>query len=293
MKSAFVSIIGRPSAGKSTLINRLCHEKVSIVSPVPQTTRNSIRGILTRQDGQLVFVDTPGYHISDRKFNLQLKEVAEASLEGIDLVLYLIDTTRPPGEEEEDIIRLLRFHSEHMIIGLNKTDDKRSRAGETRRYLEEVFPGVPQFEISALTGRGTEELLTEIFKKAPEGELMYPRDIYTDQEPEFRIREIIREKAIGKVREEIPHALYVEVADMEMRGEEPRQTLWVRAFLMVERESQKGILVGKGGRNIKEIRLSAQKELNDLFPYRIQLDLQVKANPKWRTRDHLLKDQIF
>ena len=293
MKSAFVAIIGRPSAGKSTLINRLCGEKVSIVSPVPQTTRNSIRGILSAGEGQLVFVDTPGYHNSDRKFNLQLKEVAESALEGIDLVLYLLDATRPPGEEEEDITRLLRFHSGHLVAAVNKIDNRRCRKEDTLAFLAERFPEAPAFPISALSGQGVEALLAALWERAPEGELMYPRDLYTDQEPEFRIREIIREKAIGKVREEVPHALYVEVADTEFRGEPPRQTLWVRAFLMVERESQKGILVGKGGATIKDIRLSAQKELNDLFPYRIQLDLQVKANPKWRSRDALLKDQIF
>ncbi len=293
MKSAFVAIIGRPSAGKSTLINTLCGEKVSIVSSVPQTTRNSIRGILTRPEGQFVFVDTPGYHNSEKKINLHMKDVAESALEGIDLILYIIDTTRHPGKEEEDITRLLRFHSKKLIIAMNKTDEKRSMLKESRVYARSVFPDSPLFEISALKETGISELLSGLWEMAPEGELMYPDDIYTDQEPEFRIKEIIREKAIAKVREEIPHALYVEIADTEMRGEAPRQTLWVRAFLIAERESQKGILVGKGGENIKEIRKGAQKELSEIFPYRIMLDLQVKSNPKWRNKDNIIKKHIY
>ena len=293
MKSGFVAIIGRPSAGKSTLINYLCGEKVSIVSPHPQTTRNSIRGVLTRPEGQIVFVDTPGYHFSEKKINLQMKGVAEDALEGIDLVLYLLDSTRPPGREEEDITRLLKMHRGKLLIALNKTDDKHSREKTVRAYAAKEFPDEPVFEISALTGEGIPELLSTLWEKSPEGELMYPCDIYTDQEPEFRIKEIIREKAIEIAREEIPHAIYVEVADTEFRGEPPKQTLWVRAFLVTERESQKGILVGKKGANIKEIRKGAQRELNELFPYRVLLDLQVKANPKWRNKDHIIKKQIY
>ncbi|MBI9104792.1 MAG: GTPase Era [Spirochaetales bacterium] len=293
MKSAFTAIIGRPSAGKSTLINTLCEEKVSIVSPVPQTTRNSIRGVLTRPEGQIVFVDTPGYHFSEKKINLHMKDVAEGALEGIDLVIYLIDTSRHPGKEEEDITRLLTFHRKKLLIVLNKTDAKASMIKETRAYALSVFPEAPVFEISALKGSGIPELLKGLWEMAPEGELMYPTDIYTDQDPEFRIKEIIREKAISIAREEIPHAIYVEIADTEFRGEQPKQTLWVRAFLVTERESQKGILVGKKGENIKEIRKSAQKELSDIFPYRVMLDLQVKANPKWRNKENIIKKQIY
>lgn len=298
MKSAFVAIIGRPSSGKSTLLNRITGEKVSIVSPTPQTTRNSIRGILTAPEGQLVFVDTPGYHDSDKKLNLRLKEVAENSLDGIDLILYLTDSIRPPGREEESIIRLLVNREARIFAGVNKIDHPKSRPAEMEEFVRRNLPEVPVFRLSGISGQGVDELLAALWEGAPEGDPMYPGDFYTDQEPEFRIREIIREKAITGAREELPHAVYVEIADTEMREEEgrdgrAREVLWVRAFLMVERESQKGILVGKGGQNIKTIRLSAQKELNRIFPYRVELDLRVKANPKWKSQDSLLKGQIF
>jgi len=293
MKAAFISIIGRPSAGKSTLINALCGEKVSIVSPVPQTTRNAIRGILTRPEGQLVFVDTPGYHHSDKNFNLKLKDVAEHSLEGIDLVLYLLDTTRPPGPEEESVAELLAGHQIPVLVGLNKTDNPRSRPEESREWISHRFSQSPVLTLSALTGEGVPELLAALYEASPEGDLLYPEDIYTDQEPDFRIKEVIREKAIARAREELPHALYVEVADMEMTQlENGKSRLWVRAFLMVERDSQKGILVGQGGKTIKEIRLEAQKELNELFPYRVNLDLMVKVKKNWRHNESILKDVI-
>ena len=215
MRSAFVSILGRPSAGKSTLINTLCGAKVSIVSPIPQTTRNTIRGILNRPEKQIVFVDTPGYHHSEKSFNLHLKGVAESSLEGIDLILYLLDTTRPPGLEEEDLAKLLLAQKIPLVVGLNKADHPRSRENKMRAWIAGRFPKTPTYALSALKEEGIEPLLTALFEAAPGSELLYPRDIYTDQEPEFRIKEIIREKAITKAQEELPHALYVEIADME------------------------------------------------------------------------------
>ncbi|MDR1894321.1 MAG: GTPase Era [Spirochaetales bacterium] len=296
-KAAFVALLGRPSSGKSTLINRLCGEKVSIVAASPQTTRNAIRGILNRPEGQLIFVDTPGYHRSEKRFNRRLKEVTENSLEGIDLAVYVLDSTRPPGEEEQDLAGFLAAHPLPLLGAVNKIDSPQSRPQETEAFLTAgalKLRGI--FPISAATGEGVEELIAALFAFAPPGERMYPQDLYTDQSPEFRIREIIREKALEIAREEIPHALYVEIADLELKppsGGAQRERLWVRAFLVAERESQKGILVGKGGANIRFIRLAAQKELNRLFPYRVDLDLRVKTNPGWRHNEGLLKREVF
>ena len=299
MKSAFVSIIGRPSAGKSTLLNKICGEKVSIVSPVPQTTRNKIRGIITRDEGQLIFIDTPGYHNSDKKFNNYLKELAGSSLEEADLVLYVMDTTRPPGKEEEELLALLGPVSGKTLIILNKTDLHESDPQRAADFVDEMLPGTfsPEviFPVSAESGDGVDAVIGRLFDKAPEGDLMYPEDYYTDQQPEFRVMEIIREKAIATSRQELPHSIYVEIADMEMKYNEdgsPKK-LWVRAFLVAERESQKGILVGRGGENIKNIRGEAQRELNRIFPYRVQLDLRVKVNQKWRRNDGLLKRMLY
>jgi len=299
MKSAFVSIIGRPSAGKSTLLNKICGEKVSIVSPVPQTTRNKIRGIITRDAGQLIFIDTPGYHNSDKKFNNYLKGLAGSSLEESDLIIYVVDTTRAPGKEEEELLELLKPVAEKTLILLNKTDLPDKNIPRAAAYIEEMAPEVfsPEsiFPVSAESGDGINRVLQHLFDMAPEGELMYPADYYTDQQPEFRVMEIIREKAINISRQELPHSIYVEIADMEMKYNEDGSVkkMWVRAFLVAERDSQKGILVGHGGENIKNVRGEAQRELNQIFPYRVQLDLRVKVNQKWRRNDGLLKRMLY
>jgi len=319
MKAAVVLIIGRPSTGKSTLLNRFCEEHVAIVAAVPQTTRNRIRGIVTEERGQIVFIDTPGLHSSDRKLNLRLKAMVAESLDEVDIVLYLLDSTRPPGDEERAIAALVRPHKKQVVAALTKIDilPPRSHRDAALSFLAAELPGTPVVSVSGVTGDGVKELLTLLFERAPEGEAMYPEEYYTDQPPEFRVSEIIRGEAISRVREEVPHALYVEIADMELpdadasrnlglpetrdhgsaaEGEHPAgrvQTMWIRAFIVVERESQKGILVGRGGRVIKEIRVASQREIARLFPYRISLDLRVKVDPKWRSNDRLLKRILY
>ncbi len=288
-RTAIVAIIGRPSAGKSTFLNTASGEKVSIVSPMPQTTRNAIRGIVNGSRGQLIFIDTPGYHESDKKFNLMLKAVAHDRLPEADCILYLVDASREPGREEEVICRMLESVSDKVVIGINKTDLPDARPGIVRLFLQQNLRRVGDdriFEISAEKDTNIDPLLIRLFDLAPEGEPLYPEEFYTDQDVDFRIAEIIREKAILNTREEIPHAIYVEIADLEMRknGKE----LWARAFLVVERDSQKSMVIGKGASMIKKIRLSAVKDLNEIFPYRINLDLQVKVNKNWRQKDPIL-----
>ncbi len=286
-KSAIISIIGRPSSGKSTLLNYLCKAKVSIVSPTPQTTRNKIRGIVNRKQGQIVFIDTPGFHKSEKKLNLHLRNLVISSLNEVDMVLYLIDISRDIGEEERDTIKLLFTTSSFkgtVIIALNKSDIKKN-------YIDKIKAELAKYElkhepilISAQTGDNVEELLNILFEYAPTGPQLYPDDLYTDQNPEFRISEIIREKAINKTYQELPHSIYVEIADMEMHDE----VLWVRGFIFVERESQKGILIGKKGTVLKQIINESQRDFRDLFPYKIFVDLRVKVKPKWRKKDNLL-----
>lgn len=321
MKAAVISIVGRPSAGKSTLLNRICGEKISIVSPSPQTTRNTIRGILTDPRGQLIFVDTPGFHLSDKKINLRMRSLVMESLKEIDAVLYVVDTTRPPGEEEAAIARVLAADPTLVVVALNKADLPPFSGEGQRALLSKLFPGTPFYEISAMTGSGVPELVDRLFDQAPEGDQMYPEEFFTDQDPEFRISEIIREKAIERVRQEVPHSLYVEIADMELPSDDGRprahsveasansdggtpadlegdldgrheQRLWIRAFVVIERESQKRILIGRGGSMIKEIRVAAQREIEAVFPYHVYLDLRVKVNPKWRKSEPTLKRLI-
>ncbi len=294
MKAAFTAIIGRPSVGKSTLINAICGQKVSITAPSPQTTRNTIRGIYSEERGQIVFLDTPGFHDSEKKMNRYLKETALGSLNEIDSILYVVDTTRPPGKEETELMNLLLPRKNDIIAVLNKCDIASPRRTEIRKLVEENLEPAYIVETSSAKGTGLEELKTLLFDINPEGDPYYPSEYYTDQEPSFRASEIIRELAINRVNQELPHSIYVEIADMEERAVETasgetKYKLWIRAFLVVEKESQKGILVGKKGARIIEIKKLARKELEKIFPQRIELDLRVKVNPKWRNKDSLLK----
>ncbi|MDR1838394.1 MAG: GTPase Era [Treponema sp.] len=285
-KCGFVALVGRPSVGKSTLLNRMCGEKVAIVSGVPQTTRNAIRGIVNREQGQLVFVDTPGRHISQKKLNKKLMEVSERALEDCELVLYVLDATRAPGHEEEEVASLLKPLAEKIVVAVNKTDAPGADINRAEEFVSASFAAPRHcFAISAKTGQGIDELLAALFSIAPEGEAFYGEDYYTDQETSFRIAEIIREKAINRLRQELPHSLYVDIADMELK----ESRLWVRAFIIVERESQKGMVVGKGGEMIKAIRLAALNDLKNIFDWKIDLDLRVKTGKDWRHNDNTLR----
>jgi len=319
-KCAFVTIIGRPSVGKSTLLNKMCGEKVAIVSRIPQTTRNAIRGIVNREEGQLVFVDTPGRHSSEKKMNKKLMEVSNRSLADSDLALYVMDASRAPGAEEDEIIALLSPLAAKTVIAINKIDLPNADTGKMIEFInncskknsyadaeneekpavsssapvrpeENLFSSV--FYISAVTGEGVEELLTALFAMSPEGQPFYGEEYYTDQETGFRIAEIIRGQAINRLRQELPHSLYVEIADMEFKEtENDNGTLWVRAFIIVERESQKGMVVGKGGEMIKKIRIAALKELKNIFDWKIDLDIRVKTGKDWRHNDNILRKII-
>lgn len=292
MKSAFVAIVGRPSSGKSTLMNALCGHKVSIVSPIPQTTRNQVRGIVNRGDqGQLVFLDTPGFHLSEKKFNKTMMDNVTRSISDSDVAVYLIDASRKAGPEEEGLMTRLASLRKPLVVALNKTELVPNFADSLEEWVREKLQPKAVVRISALKQTGLEAFFDALLEHAPEGQPFYPTEYYTDQDPSFRISEIIREQAINRLNDEIPHALYVEVADREIRPAdgETKETLWLRVFLIVERESQVGIVVGKGGDKIKEIRQAAQKELGKIFSQRIHLDLRCKADPKWRSKDHLIQ----
>ena len=293
LHSGFVAIIGRPSAGKSTFLNTACQEEVSIVSPIPQTTRNAIKGIVNTSYGQLVFIDTPGYHDSEKKLNLRLKNVTENQLEDIDGVLYIIDSTREIGEEELHTASLLKNLQDKTVVAINKTDLPTSKSEKAIKLIKENLPLVDNsciFEISAQKDIGINEVLKALYQKVPENSPIYDEELYTDQNLSFRICEIIRGEAINRLEQEIPHAVYVEVADVEHRNEGKK--LWIRAFLCVERDSQKGIVIGKNASKIKEIRLAAIKKLSQIYIQKIDLDLQVKVDKNWRQRDYTLNKLI-
>ena len=293
LKTAVVAIIGRPSAGKSTFLNTACQEDVSIVSPIPQTTRNAIKGIVNTSFGQLVFIDTPGYHDSEKKLNLRLKSVTEEQLDGIDCVLYMIDSTRAVGDEELHTAELIKKYEDKTVVAINKTDLPSSKPAAVRDFLSKSLGNIPAeriLEISAKNDVGINEVLKALYSISPVGEPMYDEEVYTDQDLTFRVCEIIRGEAINRLKDEIPHAVYVQVADIEHRNEGKK--LWIRAFLCVERESQKGIVIGKGASKIKEIRTAAARKLSEIYIQKIDLDLQVKVDKNWRQHDNTLNKII-
>ena len=289
-KSAFVAVVGRPSSGKSTLMNALCGEKISIVSPVPQTTKNTIRGIVNRPEGQLVFLDTPGIHDSDKRLNQRLRDIAREALGEADLVLYVMDSTRPAGREEKAIADLLAPYAGKTLAAINKTDAADADPSHAGAFLAETLPGIEAVEISALRGDGVPGLLSRLFARAPEGPAWYPEEYYTDQEPVFRIAEVIREKVLLHTRDELPHAVYVEYRDSGKRGD---GALVYEADLVVERDSQKGILIGAKGATIKRIREEAERDLADIFPYPVVLSLRVRVRANWKKDEKLLKKLFY
>ncbi len=300
-KSAFVAIVGRPSSGKSTLLNALCGAKVSIVSPVPQTTRNAVRGIINRDEGQLVFIDTPGFHISERKLNIKLKNVALSALGDADIVVYVLDSTREPGPEEEALASNFSVPSgsadtvhkgsrRKMVVAINKIDAKDADVARAVQFVAEHLPAATIVRISALTGEGLDELVSALLGLAEEGPQWYPPEYYTDQDPVFRIAEIIREKAINHTREELPHALFIDFVDSRKLED---GSLEASYDIVVERESQKGIVIGKGGSMIKVIREEAEADLAELFDYPVHLRLQVRVDPSWKHDDKRLDSLIF
>jgi GTP-binding protein Era len=289
-KSAFAAIVGRPSSGKSTLLNALCGAKVSIVSPVPQTTRNTVRGIVNRPAGQIVFLDTPGFHISDKKLNLRLKDLVLRALGDADIVVYIIDATREPGPEEEALVKALASSNMPLVTAINKVDHVDAIPERAAAFLTEHLPHAPILRISAKEKLGLEELLDFLLGKAEEGPAWYPEEYYTDQEPVFRIAEIIREKAILHTREELPHAIFIDFTDSRKLDDGGLETSY---DIVVERESQKGIIIGKGGSMIKQIREEAEADLAELFDYTVKLRLQVRVDTTWKHDDKRLDSLIY
>jgi GTPase len=291
-KTALVTIIGRPSAGKSTFLNTASGEPISIVSSYPQTTRNAIKGIVNTSLGQLVFVDTPGYHESDKKLNLRLRSITKEQLDNADCILYIVDSARDSGEEEKLIAALVAPHVQKLVVAINKTDSPAAKKEAARAFIASAIPNLDSkrvIDISAKQDKGINDVLSVLYELAPVAPHLYPEEYYTDQEIDFRIAEVIREQAINRMQQEIPHSMYVQIADMEMKKP---NLMWVRAFLCVERESQKGIVIGKGASMIKTIRVESIKALRKIFNYRIDLDLQVKVDRNWRQKD-LVLDKII
>ncbi|MCD6289609.1 MAG: GTPase Era [Anaerolineae bacterium] len=295
-RSGFVAVIGRPNVGKSTLMNAYLGQKVAIVSPKPQTTRNRLLGILTRPDAQVIFVDTPGIHKPRHKLGEYMRGQALMAIPDADVVLWLVDISARPTPEDEEIAELLAKRREPapLIMAMNKVDllspDAIPERVETyRRLLAQAAPTSPESPallISATRGDGLEELLSLIISHLPLGPRYYPPDQITDQQERFLVSELIREQALYHLRQEVPHGVAVVVDEFKERSDE---MTYISATLYVERSSHKGIVLGHEGAMLKRIGQAARQEIERLLGTRVYLDLWVKVRPRWRRDEKALR----
>ncbi len=282
-RSGFIAIIGRPNVGKSTFLNAILGEKVSIVSAKPQTTRNRIRGIKNLEDGQIVFIDTPGVHRARGALNRYMLREALSALKDVDGVLYMVEATRKADEGELFVIENLKTIKVPVILGINKIDlvKKESLLPLIDEYSK-LFPFREIVPFSALTGDGLDRLMGVLSGVLPEGPRYFPEDMITDQPERFLVAEIIREKVFEFTRQEIPYSVAVVVEEFKEREE--GGVLYISAVINVERDSQKGIIIGKGGSMLKRIGSSARKEVERILAAKVYLELYVRVKEKW-TKD--------
>ncbi|HMA60001.1 MAG TPA: GTPase Era [Halanaerobiales bacterium] len=285
-KSGFVTIIGRPNVGKSTLVNYLIGEKISITSPRPQTTRNSIKAIYTEDAGQIIFVDTPGIYKTKNDLDKYMVNEAYKSLEGIDVIIFMLDATEKFQKGDQIIYNQIKNSSNPFLIVLNKIDKVKKKElpnilkDYNKRIEENIIP------ISSKTGRNVNNLINEIFELLPAGPQYYPDDMITDQIEQFIVAEMIREKTFYLLREEVPFGIAVVIEEMKERNDE---TMYIRANIYVEKKSHKGIIIGKNGKMLKKIGTRARKDVEKLLQQKVYLDLWVKIEKDWRDDENLLR----
>lgn len=290
-KSGFVAVIGRPNVGKSTLMNNLIGQKVAIMSDKPQTTRNKIMGVLTQKDAQIIFIDTPGIHKPKHKLGEYMVKEAEGSLREVEVILFVVDATAEMGAGERYILDNLANVRIPVILVVNKIDriEKPKLFPIIEKYTSE-FKFAAVVPISALDQTNFDGLVAEIKKFLEPGPQYYPEDMVTDQPERLVIAELIREKVLHLTKEEIPHAILVDIEEIVTRANED---LYVRAVIYVERESQKGIVIGAGGRLLKDIGKLARADIESLLGSKVYLDLWVKVKKDWRNRANVLKSFGF
>ncbi len=293
-RCGFVTIIGRPNVGKSTLLNCVLGEKVAIVSEVPQTTRNQIRGIYTDERGQIVFIDTPGLHIGGDKLDKFMNKSSVGTLHDADAILYLVDTSRRTGPEEEYAAGQLASIDIPIVLGLNKIDLKGKYVSDYIALLEKAkgksvqeMKNVTLLPLSGKAGTNARKLVDILFDSLPEGPALYPEDTVCDVPQKLAIADIIREKLFELMKEEIPHALTVIVEHMQPKAQ---KTTHIKALILVERETQKEIVIGKGGLILKKVGTLARMELESLLETKVFLELYVKVQKQWRNDDSLLQE---
>lgn len=289
MKSGFVAIIGRPNVGKSTLLNQILGQKIVITTDKAQTTRKRIKGILTKDEGQIVFVDTPGVHKPLNKLGEFLLDEAKVAVPDADVILFLVDGSDPAGKGDKWIAQNILQTKIPIIIVMNKVDKikKPEKVEQNLLTYKTLFEeNLPVVKVSAKTGRNIDTLIKNIFKKLPDGELLYPDDIVTEETMRDVTEEIIREKILLNTSDEIPHSVAVKVE--KYKEEEEIDKIYAKIYC--EHKSQKGILIGKGGSLLKKIGTESRLELEKIVEKKVYLELEVKVEKDWRKKDKILKN---
>ncbi|SCG83606.1 GTP-binding protein era homolog [Proteiniborus sp. DW1] len=287
-KSGFVTIIGRPNVGKSTLLNYIIGEKMAIVSDKPQTTRNKIQCIYTGEDFQIIFIDTPGIHKPKNKLGEYMVNISKDTLSEVDVILWLVDESLEMGPGDKFILEELKDIKTEKILVINKIDKLKSEEIELIRNNYEqlgIFKDI--IPLSAIKGKGVDTLIKAILKELPEGPQYFPADMITDQPERQIVSEIIREKALNYLDEEVPHGIAVGI-DL-MRQREDKDIIDINATIYCERESHKGIIIGKNGRKLKGIGKSARQDIEALLGSQIYLELWVKVEKNWREKEKIIK----
>ena len=289
-RSGFISVVGRPNVGKSTLVNALVGEKVAITSPRPQTTRNTIRGVATNGEIQLVLVDTPGLHKPRNILGQRLNKLVYGSIAEADAVLFVLDAGQPIGPGDRLIAERLAESGAPVVVAVNKTDQASNEEILVQLARAGEWDFAVYVPISALKGQGLEPLRSELEGLMPEGPFFFPPGMHSDQPDRLLAAELVREKYLSRLREELPHSLAVVVDDIEERD---NGVLYVPASVYVERTSQKGMVIGKGGELIKTVGAEARTELERLFGVPVYLDLRVKVEKDWQRTDATLDRMGF
>ena len=286
-KSGFVTLIGRPNVGKSTLMNYLVGQKIAITSNKPQTTRNRIKTVLTTEEGQIVFVDTPGIHKAKNKLGAYMVNVAERTLNEVDVVLWLVEPTTYIGAGERHIAERLKKVGTPVILVINKTDSvKREDVVLSITAYKDIYDFADIVPVSARSGENTEELLKVVMKYLPYGPQFYDEDMVTDQPERQIVAELIREKALHCLQDEIPHGIAVAIDHMKVK----RKVMHIDATIICERDSHKGIIIGKQGNMLKKIGSTARYEIEKMLDLQVNLKLWVKVKKDWRDSEFLMKN---
>ncbi|KYH28585.1 MULTISPECIES: GTPase Era [Clostridium] len=287
-KSGFITIIGRPNVGKSTLTNKIIGEKLSIVSCRPQTTRNNIRAVLTKDNCQLVFVDTPGIHKPRHKLGEYMVKIAEESTSDVDLVVFITTPQKEIGKGDEMILESLKKSKNPVFLVVNKIDENpQELVVETLKNYSEYMDFTEIVPISAKNGKNVDTLVELMIKHMPEGPKYYPDDMISDVQERFVISEIIREKALRLLSEEVPHGIAVEIISMK---KDDRNRYHIDANILCEKDSHKGIIIGKGGQMLKKISTYARQDMEKFLGAKVSLEIWVKVKKEWRDNNFVLKE---